>query len=276
MTDHSELALPEPLPGTAVDTHGHLSDPRLMPRAQRLVARAVAAGVGFILDPGVDLASSERALANARRFGPAVRAAVGIHPHEVEAASEADWLRLEALASDPLCVAIGEVGLDHYRVLSPLPAQEQALERALDLARRLRKPVLLHVRDAFERALALVDRAGPVRGVVHAFWGERAVAEAFLARGFRIGVGGAVTFRREAGLRETLAALPVGSVVLETDAPYLAPEPMRGRPNEPAFVAHTARRLAVIRGVELAELVAETTRTTSQLLAWPDSRGATA
>lgn len=276
MADESELALPERLPVAAVDTHGHLSDPRLMPRAQRLVARAGAAGVGFILDPGVDLASSERALANARRFGPAVRAAVGIHPHEAEVAGEGDWLRLEALAADPLCVAIGEVGLDHHRILSPPAAQEAALERALDLARRVRKPVLLHVRDAFERALAIVDRAGPVRGVVHAFWGERAAAEAFLARGFRIGVGGAVTFRREAGLRETLAALPAGSVVLETDAPYLAPEPMRGRPNEPAFVAHTARRLALIRGVEVAELVAETTQTTSQLLGWPDSRGATA
>jgi TatD DNase family protein len=232
--------------------------------------------VRYILDPGVDVPSSERALAHARRFGDAVRAAVGIHPHEAAAADAAAWRRLEALASDPLCVAIGEVGLDAYRVLSPPAVQEAALERALDLARRLGKPVLLHVRDAFDRALQLVDRAGPLTGVVHAFWGDRDIADQFLARGFRIGAGGALTFRREVGLRETLAGLPAGAIVLETDSPYLAPEPVRGRMNEPALVAHTARRLAEARGVAVAELAAETTRTVSQLLEWPDLHTPTA
>lgn len=276
MGDGPELPVPEALPAAAVDTHGHLSDPRLAPRAARLVTRARAAGVAFVLDPGVDVESSERALAHARLFGEAVRAAVGIHPHEAARATAADWQRLESLARDPLCVAIGEVGLDDYRVLSPPEAQEEALERALDLAGRVGKPVLLHVRDAFPRLFAVLDRSAPVRGVVHAFWGDRATAEACLERGLLIGVGGAVTFRREQGLRETLAALPAGSLVLETDAPYLAPEPLRGRPNEPAFVALTARRLAEIRGMDVRTLVAETTRAASQVLEWPDLRGSTA
>ena len=276
MADGGEPALPARLPVPAVDTHGHLSDPRLAPRAGCLVERARASGVAFILDPGVDVESSERALAHARRFGGAVRAAVGVHPHEAAAMDEARWRRLEDLARDPLCVAVGEVGLDAYRVLSPPAVQEAALERCLDIARRLGKPVLLHVRDAFGPMLALLDRTGPVRGVVHAFWGDANAARQFLERGLLIGAGGALTFRREQGLRETLAALPAGTLVLETDSPYLAPEPLRGRPNEPAFAAHTARRLAEVRGQDVAELVAETTLAASQLLEWPDLRGSTA
>jgi TatD DNase family protein len=266
----AELPLPEPLPAAAVDTHGHLSDPRLAPRAEAFVARARRAGVRYILDPGVDVASSERALAHARRFAKSVRAAVGIHPHEAAAADEAAWRRLQELAADPLCVAIGEVGLDGYRVLSPPAVQEAALERSLDLARRLGKPVLLHVRDAFPRVIEMLDRSGPLTGVIHAFWGDRSDADRFLERGFRIGAGGALTFRREERLREVLASLPVGAIVLETDCPYLTPEPLRGRPNEPAFLAHTARRLAAVRGVGVAELVADTTRTVGELFAWPD------
>jgi TatD DNase family protein len=265
-----------PLPAPAVDSHGHLSDPRLAPAVEAILDRALAAGVAWVVDPGVDVESSERALAHARRFPDRVRAAVGVHPHEAAVTDEAAWRRIESLAADPLCVAIGEVGLDAYRVLSPPAAQEAALERCLDLARRVGKPVLLHVRDAYGRALQIIDAAGPVRGVVHAFWGDRATAEAFLARGFRIGVGGAATFRREANLRATLATLPPGSILLETDAPYLAPEPVRGRTNEPAFVSYTARSVAQTRGVDLAAFVAETTAATAQLLSWPDWTGPTA
>lgn len=275
--DAREPELPPSLPVPAVDSHGHLSDPRLAPRAAHLVARARAAGVAYILDPGVDLASSERALGHAHQFGDAVRAAVGVHPHEAAVTTDADWQRLEALAADPLCVAIGEVGLDAYRVLSPPEVQEAALERSLDLARRLRKPVLLHVRDAFAQALRRIDAAGgPLTGVVHAFWGDLDTAFQFVERGFRIGAGGALTFRREGDLRATLAALPADTILLETDSPYLTPEPLRGRPNEPAFVAHIARRLAEVRGQSVAALVTETTRSVSQLLEWPDLRGPTA
>ncbi|MCL6595556.1 MAG: TatD family hydrolase [Firmicutes bacterium] len=261
--------LPPPLPAPAVDTHGHLSDPRLAPTAERLLARAAAVGVAYVVDPAVDAASAETALAHARRFPRAVRAAVGVHPHEAAALGPDDWARVEALAADPLCVAVGEVGLDHQRVFSPPAVQEECLERSLDLARRLDKPVLLHVRAAYRRTLEILDGAGRVRGILHAFWGDRETAEAFLVRGFLLGVGGAVTFRREEGLRQVIAALPPGSFVLETDAPYLAPEPVRGRTNEPALVAYTARRVAAVRGVEVAELVRETTAAAARLLGWP-------
>lgn len=266
---------PERLPYPALDSHGHLSDARLFGQAPDLVARAGAAGVAFIVDPGVDVDSSLRALANARRFPEAVRAAVGVHPHEAAAMDEAAWRRIETLAADPLCVAVGEIGLDRYRVLSEPAAQEAAFVRCLDLARRLDKPVLLHVRDAFVRLFEILDAEGPVRGVVHAFWGDRAAAEACLARGLHLGVGGAATFRRESGLRAALAVAPASRLVFETDAPYLAPEPMRGRPNEPAFIAYTARHVAAERGVDVASLVAETTRAASSLFGWPDVRSLT-
>jgi len=261
--------LPPPLAAPLVDTHGHLSDPRLFSQADALIARAAQAGVAYVVDPAVDVASARRALDTARRRPDAVRAAIGVHPHEAAAMGADDWLELERLAADPLCLAIGEIGLDAYRVLSPPAEQERALERCLDLARRLGKPVLLHIRDAFARAMEILDAGPPVRGVVHAFWGDAQTASRLIDRGLVIGVGGALTFRREETLRAVIAGLPPDSIVLETDSPYLAPEPMRGRSNEPAYVAYTARRLAAVRRVSTDQVASETTQTARELLGWP-------
>lgn len=265
---------PDPLPVPALDTHGHLSDPAFAQDTTAVWDRAQQARVAFILDPGVDVASSVRACENARRFPGSVRAAAGVHPHEARVTGEDDWRDLERLASDPAVVAIGEVGLDAYREISPQHVQERALGRSLALAQKTGKPVLLHVRETYGRVLEILEVASPVRGILHAFWGDRATADAFLERGFVLGLGGALTFRREDALRETIRQLPHGSFVLETDMPYLAPHPVRGSRCESALIGYTARALAEVRGQPLAQLVAETTTAAATLFpTWPELRG---
>jgi TatD DNase family protein len=273
---HAVRVWPEPLPQSAVDTHGHLSDPAFADDLQSVWERAQNAGVRFILDPGVDLPSSRRAMVNAHTFGGSVRAAVGIHPHEAASVTETGWRELEHLAASPEVVAIGEIGLDAYREISPLAVQERVLLRCLALAQDTGRPVLLHVRGAYARMLELLGPNPPVRGVVHAFWGDRSVAEAFLARGFVLGFGGAVTFRRESALREVVRSIPAGGFVLETDMPYLAPYPVRGSRCESALIAYTARALADVRGEELHTLLAGTTGVAARLFPiWTDlSNGA--
>jgi len=261
---------PEPLPAIAVDTHGHLSDPAFHADRGEVVQRAWQAGVRYILDPGVDRKSSQVAVQNARAFSTAVRAAVGVHPHEAAVTTEADWREIERLAALDEVVAIGEIGLDAFRERAPRDRQEAALERCLALAERLHKPVLVHVRDAYPRVLEILGPYPPVRGIVHAFWGDRKVAGAFLDRGFLLGLGGALTFRREEGLRDVAATLPPRTFVLETDAPYLAPHPVRGSRCESALLAFTARALAEVRHVDLTALLEETTQAAADLFPlWP-------
>ncbi len=267
-----------------VDTHVHLNRPELAPERREILARAEQAGVGRFLEVGYDLESSEAAVALAaadRR----VAAAVGIHPHDaalladgqgrLTADGERRLERLEALARGGRVVAVGEIGLDFYRDLSPRPAQRTALTVQLALADRLGLPVVLHVRDAYPETLALLAAVGWPRqgGVLHAFSGDAETARTAREHGLRLGIGGPVTYRNSR-LPGIVAASRPEDLLLETDAPWLPPVPHRGRRNEPSFLRLTAEAVAGILGATLEEIATATTRGCAGLFggdeaAWP-------
>ena len=245
-----------------VDTHAHLDDRAFAADREAVIARAVAAGVSRILTVGVDLPSSRAAVALAEKH-PAVYAAVGLHPHDARKWNEATARELRALAQHPRVVAIGETGLDFYRNLSPREAQIAAFRAQLALAGEVGLPVIIHDREAHGEVMAIlrewVERVRtPVLGVLHAFSGDLALAEEASNLGFCIALGGPVTFTNARRPVEVARQLPLDRLLVETDCPYLTPEPFRGRRNEPAYVRYVAERLAQIRA-QPVEVVAKAT-----------------
>jgi TatD DNase family protein len=225
-----------------------------------VLARAVAAGVERLLVPGFDLPSSRAAVALAAAHPGLVQAAVGIHPHYAAAATAADWVALEALVAAPQVVAVGEIGLDYFRNLSPPAAQRAAFKRQLALAAGAGKPVLVHDRDAHEAVTATLltwrgpweslaggVTAGRPRGVLHAFSGDGPMAARLVDAGYLVSFALPVAFRSAAGPRAAAAALPDGTFLVETDAPWLAPGGSGAR-NEPTTVLRVAAELARLRG----------------------------
>jgi TatD DNase family protein len=221
--------------------------------------RAREAGIERILVPGWDLASSEAAVALAARHPDLVQAAVGIHPHDAASMDERSWARLEQLAADQLVRAIGEIGLDHFRDLSPRDVQRDAFARQLDLADRLGLPILVHDRDAHgdvEAALLAWSgrAASDARGVLHAFSGDAAMAHRLTGAGFLISFALPVAFRSAQGPRAAAAALEPGRFLVETDAPYLGPD--RERRNEPTTALRVIAELGQLRREAPESLVA--------------------
>ncbi len=251
-----------------VDTHVHLNREEFAGEGAAVVERAVAAGVTRFLNVGYDIPSSIRSVELARG-DVRIQAAVGIHPHDALQVADAEGritdsgraalAELAALAADPEVAAIGEIGLDYFRDLSPRPAQHAALAAQLDLARKLDLPVVLHIRDAYADTVAALETAGlpPRRGIMHAFAGDSAVAAWAVENDFLLGIGGPVTYKNSR-LPEVLADLRPENLVLETDAPWLPPVPHRGKRNESAYLVRTAAKVAGIFGVELTELAAVT------------------
>lgn len=248
----SRRRAPERLPGL-VDSHAHLQHDRFDADRDAVIGRAVDAGIERILVPGWDVASSEAALELAARHPTVVDAAVGVHPHDAAAVDEAGWARIEALAAEAGTRAIGEIGLDYHRNLSPREVQREALGRQLDLATRRGLPVLVHVRDAHADAEATLTAWGGGRGLLHAFSGDRGMATRLAAAGFVVSFALPVAFRSAAGPREAAAALPDGTFVVETDAPYLGPDPYRR--NEPTTALRVTAELARLREVDPVSLV---------------------
>lgn len=253
-----------------IDAHAHLDDPRLRDDLDAVVGRATAAGVVRILSCGEDIASSRRTLEIAARH-PTVRVAVGVHPHRAATwdAAAADALR--ALAADPRVVAVGEIGVDLSGRSAPREAQERAFLEQLVLARELDLPVVVHVRDAGDLAREIVDRVAGSRGMIHCFSEGPAEAAAWVARGFAVSFAGTVTYPKNRALRDAAAAVPVGSLLVETDAPYLAPQPRRGARNEPAFVMDTLAVVAAARDVTAGALGAAVGEAAGRLFGprWP-------
>jgi TatD DNase family protein len=226
-----------------------------------------------VLTIGTDVATSEAALALAR-VEPDVHAAVGIHPHDATTANAAALERIAALARGPRVVAIGEIGLDYYRDLAPRDVQRTALVAQLQLARALGKPVLLHCREAHADLLDLcaAEDVATVGGILHCFSGDLAVARRGLDLGLLISIAGPVTYPNARRLADVVRVLPLDRVVLETDCPYLPPQPWRGQRNEPAYLPVTATRVAELLGVPVAALAAATTANAVRLLALPPPR----
>jgi TatD DNase family protein len=227
------------------DTHCHLNHPDLYPEWQAALFRAQQSGVERLILIGYDLESSRRAVELAAQ-SDALYAAVGIHPHDA-AQCDADALAtLRQLAQQPRVVAVGEIGLDFYRDLSPRAAQYEAFHAQMRLAQSLGLPVILHCRDAYDELLGVLAKYPTVQGVLHCFSGTAAHAQRGLELGYSLGIGGVITFKSAEPLRAIVQSMPRDRLLLETDAPYLAPHPYRGKRNEPAYLPLIAQQVATL------------------------------
>jgi TatD DNase family protein len=248
---------------TLIDTHAHLDDPKFASDIAEVVARATATGLDRVITIGTDAATSRANVELASRF-PLLRSAVGIQPNHVSEAQPGDWDLILELAKHPTCVAIGETGLDRYWDRAPFPLQEEYFARHLALSRELRKPVIIHCREAEADVLRMlradVDAHGPIAGVMHSFTADAATAKACMEMGLYISFAGMLTYKNAEDLRQAAATIPLERLLVETDSPYLAPMPNRGKRNEPAYVVHTAECLAKVKAIPLARLAEETTR----------------
>ncbi len=256
-----------------VDSHCHLADEAFDANRDEVWRRARDAGVAqaVIIGAGGGSASNQAALALVREHAEHMRAVVGIHPHDSKDAAPAALAEVEWLAEDPLVAAVGETGLDYHYDNSPREAQIAALRAHVRIAARTGKPLVIHCRDAFADLLRVLheERDAAPRGVVHCFTGTADEARAMLDLGFAISFSGIVTFKNADALREAARLVPADRLLVETDAPYLAPVPLRGRRCEPAFVVETAIRLAEVRGESLADLCAATERNARRVFALP-------
>ena len=242
-----------------VDSHCHLDFPDFQGREDELVAAMQANGVGWALVAGVTLERFSGVLALAERF-PRLYAAVGVHP-DTQEGREADEETLLRLADHPKVVAIGETGLDYYRLEGDLEWQRERFRTHIRAARKCRKPLIIHTREAAADTLRILEEegAGEVGGVFHCFTESPAVAEAALALGFHISFSGIVTFKNALQIKEVATLVPLDRLLVETDAPYLAPVPYRGKLNHPALVRHVADEVARLRGIDVEELADATT-----------------
>ena len=253
-----------------VDTHAHLHFPEFAGDLDTVLARARAAGVRGMVTIGTDVPSSRAAVTLAARE-PDVWAAVGIHPHEAGFADAAALAEIERLAAAPRVVAIGETGLDFFRHLAPRDVQEHAFRAQLALARRVEKPVLVHCRDAHEDTLAILAESGvgETGGIMHCFSGDTTIARRCLDLGLLISLAGPVTYPKARALPDVAKAVPADRLVVETDCPYLPPQPYRGERNEPAYLAITAARVAELRGEPLEGLASRMSANARTLLRFP-------
>ncbi|MBP1765557.1 MAG: ycfH [Firmicutes bacterium] len=250
---------------TLFDTHAHIDDEQFDPDREEVLGRAAAAEVKYILCAGADMASSARAVALAQAHST-VYASVGVHPHDANSVSEADYQRLAEWAALPKVVAIGEIGLDYYYDLSPREIQQTVFCRQLDLARQTGKPFIIHDRDAHGDILEIVRKqAQGLQGVFHCFSGSWEMARELLKMDYYLAIGGPVTFKKAAKVQKVAAQIPLDRLLVETDCPYLTPHPHRGHRNEPAYVRLVAEEIARLRNISLEELAAATTANAKRL-----------
>lgn len=255
-----------------VDTHAHLDDRAFAKDLDEVLARARLAGIQAIVLPGLNLRSSRGAIALAHRH-PGLYAAVGVHPHDARTFTPEVLEDLARLATDPRVVAIGEIGLDFYRNLSPREVQLRAFRDLLALAREVGKPVIVHDREAHGEVLsALEDHArapGFCGGVLHAYSGDLEMARKAVAWGYHVGIAGPVTYPNAHRLREVAAQVPLAHLLVETDCPYLPPQSHRGQRNEPAWVAEVASTVAQAQRTSLEEVATATTENARRLFGLP-------
>ena len=244
-----------------VDSHCHLDFPDFADEVERVVARAEMAGVGTLLTIGTRLDRFAGVLALAERF-PNVYCTVGVHPNEADSAPDVQVDQLLELAQHPKVVGFGETGLDFYYERSDRDRQKQAFRIHIEAARRTQLPVVIHTRDADQDMGEILTRemaAGPFPGLVHCFSSGQQLADIAVKNGLHISLSGIITFKNADAVRQVVAGLPLDRILVETDSPYLAPIPFRGKRNEPAHVVHTARKVAEIKGLEEGEVMRATT-----------------
>lgn len=250
-----------------IDTHAHLDEDAFEPDRDEVVARAGKAGIARIITIGTTAPTSRRAVEIAAQY-PSVFAAVGIQPNYVSQAKAGDWEEIERLAREPKVVAIGETGLDRYWDYAPFDVQIDYFQRHLRLACETNLPIVVHCREAeadVVKQLQIAAETGPLRGVMHSFTGDLATAQTCLELGLYISFAGMVTFKKSQALREVAKQIPADRILVETDAPYLAPQPFRGKRNEPAWVRATANNLAELRGIPPDDFARQTAENACRL-----------
>ncbi len=256
-----------------IDSHCHLDEARFAADRDTVVARAAAAGVEQMVTIGASdqMQANYDAMALAQRYA-GVFATVGVHPHAASSVTPSVLEEVGRLARGAKVVAVGETGLDYYYDNSPRPVQQHAFRQFIGVARQLRLPLVVHLRDATVDALTILreERAADVGGVIHCFSGDRTAAHAFLDLGFDLSFSGIVTFKNADELRAVAQVVPADRFLVETDAPFLTPVPHRGRRNEPAYVALTAAVIAELRRTPLAQVAAQTCANTRRRFSLPD------
>lgn len=247
------------------DSHAHIDDEKFDQDRDEVLKRAVENGVTRIINPGACMASSARAVLLSKQHD-FVYAAVGIHPHEAQNALPDNYRQLAEWAQQDKVVAIGEIGLDYFYDFSPKEVQREVFIRHLDLARQLGKPIIIHDRDAHGDTMDIIKKEGKgLAGVFHCFSGSMEMAREVLKLGLYISVGGPVTFNKSAKLKEIVPNLPLERLLIETDCPYLTPQPFRGHRNEPQYVSLVAAEIARLRNMEPEALAEAATANTMRL-----------
>lgn len=238
-----------------VDTHCHLHFPNYQSDQETVIQRARSAGVLHFINVGTDLESTKASIALSEKYD-FIYATAGIHPHDAKDATPGDMSQLAGLMKTPRIVAIGEVGLDYYRNLSPADVQIKILTQFFDLSKQYQLPLILHIRGAYEEVVSLLKKhfKPPIAAVSHCFSGTREIMEKLLALGLFISFAGPVTYKKNDALREAAKHCPLDRIVIETDAPFLAPQINRGKRNEPAYLIETAQLIAQLKGIPLEEL----------------------
>ena len=253
-----------------VDTHAHLVAEQFDADRDVVIERAAAEGVRQIICIGTTLDSSRRSVELASRHD-GVFASVGIHPNHVAEAAPDDWNTIVDLAKS--AVALGETGLDRYWKDTPFDQQLEWFDSHLRLMHKTGQPIVIHMRDCLDDMLAALrdaHRRGPLVGVMHSYTGDLAAAQECIAMGLHISFAGMITYKKSTELRDVAAKLPADKILVETDSPYLAPEPLRGKRNEPANLLHTARVIAAARGVLFEDLARQTTQNARKLIRLPN------
>jgi len=249
-----------------IDTHCHLDSDQFDADREAVIERALATGVErmMAIGTGEGPPDLEAAIRLADRY-PFIFATIGVHPHDASKAADETLDRLRELAHHPKVLAIGEIGLDYHYNFSPRGVQGEIFERQLALAREAGKPIVIHTREAWADTLDLIRSHWRGEGIMHCFTGDEAQAREALDLGFYLSFGGVLTFPKAESTRQAARITPADRILIETDCPYLAPVPHRGKRNEPAFIAETARRLAEVRGVTAEEIAALTSENFTRL-----------
>ncbi|HID39535.1 MAG TPA: TatD family deoxyribonuclease [Calditrichaeota bacterium] len=252
-----------------IDTHAHLDFDVYDEDRELVIQRAIENDVQGIITIGTDAKTSEQAVLLAEKYA-AVFAAVGIHPTDCDQASEKDYARIAELAEHEKVVAIGEVGLDYYHMRAPKEVQKKAFIRQIELAQKLKRPLIIHNRDSHEDLYAVLTEtdAGKTSGVLHSFSGDEAFLEKILLEHFYVSFTGNITFKKSSSDLLVKAA-PLDRLLLETDSPFLTPVPLRGKRNEPAFIVHTAEKIAELKDLPLDEVGRVTSENAIQLFRLP-------
>jgi TatD DNase family protein len=248
------------------DSHAHYDDNRFKNDYDQVIKKAMDSGVKYILNAGADIRSSKKGIEIAQKHNN-MHVAVGVHPHDVKDLTDKDLDVLADLCKNPKVVAVGEIGLDYYYDNSPRELQKAWFEKQIDLAKNLKLPVIVHDRDAHQDCMDIIKKAAPFenQGVFHCFAGSLEMATELLKMNFYLSVGGPVTFKNAKKTVEIIEKIPLERLLIETDCPYLAPEPHRGERNDSSYVLLVAQRIAQIRNLQIEEVAKITTDNAKRL-----------